>query len=117
MIINIVLFVVRNKTPYSLLFDSLLTVSLVMTYLKWRQDGVVQRALVFLGKHSMNIFLFHTFIFLYYFHDEIYYSENPLVIFLTLLFSCLIISVGMEYVKEIIKYDSFTSWIISKVNR
>ena len=111
-----VFFVIRNKVPYSLFFDSLQTVCLIMTYLKWRRDGVVQHALVFLGEHSMNIFLFHTFIFLYYFHDAIYYTGNPLVIFLILLFFCLIISVGMEYLKKVIKYGAFTSWIISKVN-
>lgn len=115
LIISVVFFVIRNKIPYSLFFDSLLTVCLIMTYLKWRRDGVVQRALVFLGKHSMNIFLFHTFIFLYYFHDAIYNTGNPFMIFLTLLLSCLVISVGMEYLKGFIRYDAFCKLIIQRL--
>ena len=115
LIVTAVLFVVRNFVPFPLFFDSLLTVCLVMTYLQWMRDGVVLRVLVFLGKHSMNVFLFHTFIFLYYFHDYVYASGNPFVIFLILLFSCVVISVGMEYLKGFIRYDAFCKLIIQRL--
>ena len=110
-----VLFVIRNKVPYSLFFDSLLTVCLVMTYLKWRRDGVVQRALVFLGKHSMNIFLFHTFIYYFYFYDWVYYSRNPLLIFLTLLLICIALSLFLERVKEFLRYNKLCELIMLRL--
>lgn len=53
-----------------------------------------------LGKHSMNIFLFHTFIFLYWFREYIYISRNPLLIILSLLISCYLISVIIEIAKN-----------------
>ena len=116
LIVSVILFAVRRFVPYPLFFDSILTLFFVMTYLKLVHSGRLTKCLEFLGKHSMNIFLFHTFIYLYYFHDAIYYTRNPLLIFLTLLFSCLAISVSMEYLKGFIKYGIFVSWIIAKIN-
>ena len=117
LIISIVFFAMRNKVPYSLFFDSLLTVCLIMTYLKWRRDGVVQRALVFLGKHCMNIFLFHTFIYYFYFHDWVYYSRNPLLIFLTLLSICIVLSLLMEKAKQVMKYNKLCEQFILRLRR
>jgi peptidoglycan/LPS O-acetylase OafA/YrhL len=56
--------------------------------------------LAFLGKHSFNIFLFHTFILGYYFHDYIYWSRNPLFIYLTLLVVCILFSIFVEWSKQ-----------------
>lgn len=56
--------------------------------------------LAFLGRHSFNIFLFHTFILVYYFHDYIYWSRNPLFIYLTLLSVCIPISMFIEWSKQ-----------------
>ena len=44
----------------------------------------------------MNIFLFHKFIYTYYFHDWTYVSRNPVLIFLMSFLSCLLISMGLE---------------------
>lgn len=60
----------------------------------------ISKSLAFLGKHSFNIFLFHTFIFSYYFHDYIYWSGNPLFIYLTLLAVCIPISMFIEWSKQ-----------------
>lgn len=54
----------------------------------------------------MNIFLFHTFIFYMWFQDIIYITRNPLVIFLELLISCLLISVVLESIKKLIRFDT-----------
>lgn len=53
-----------------------------------------------LGKHSMNIFLFHTFIYYYWFRDYIYITRSPILILLSLLLSCWIISVLIEFIKN-----------------
>lgn len=59
--------------------------------------------LAFLGKHSYNIFLFHTFIYYYYFHDYIYWSRNPIIIPLTLMIVCIPISMIIELIKNKVK--------------
>lgn len=115
LIVSVILFAVRRFVPYPLFFDSILTLFFVMTYLKLAHSGRLTKCLEFLGKHSMNIFLFHTFIFLYYFHDIVYCSGNPFLIFLTLLCSCLAISMGMEYLKKAIRFDVFCKQLIRKL--
>lgn len=60
----------------------------------------------------MNIFLFHTFIYYYYFRSLIYYSSNPLMIFITLLSICLIISIVIEYLKEMLHFENAYNKII-----
>ena len=56
--------------------------------------------MAFLGKHSMNIFLFHTFIFYFWFQNIIYASRNPIIIFFTLLAICIPISIVLEWMKR-----------------
>lgn len=60
----------------------------------------ISAVLAFLGKHSYNIFLFHTFIYYYWFHDCIYWSRNPIIIPLTLLVVCIPISMVIEWLKS-----------------
>lgn len=53
-----------------------------------------------LGKHSMNMFLTHTFIYYYWFKDYIYITRNPILIFLSLTISCYSLSVLIEWTKQ-----------------
>lgn len=53
-----------------------------------------------LGKHSMNIFLIHTFIYYFWFTDIIYITKNPFVIFLTLLSLSILLSALIEKSKH-----------------
>ena len=64
-----------------------------------------KRALVFIGVHSFNIFLFHTFIYYYYWGNFIYAFHYSLLIFAVLLGICLVVSVGLEKLKEIIGFN------------
>ncbi len=65
----------------------------------------LRKALEFIGIHSFNIFLFHTFIYYYYFPDFIYSFKYPVLIFAVLLGICLIISMGIEKLKEVIGFN------------
>ncbi len=56
-------------------------------------------ATILVGNNSFNIFLFHTFIYEYYFNDFIYSFNNPILIFLVLLIICLIVSIIIEKLK------------------
>lgn len=68
----------------------------MITVPKW-----VAKSLSFLGHHSYNIFLFHTFIYYYYLHELVYWSCNPVIITITLLLVCVFISMMIERLKLI----------------
>lgn len=69
------------------------------------------RLLTFIGEHSYNIFLFHTFIYYYYFGDFIYAFKYPVVIFMVLLSLCLLVSGAIEKLKALVGIDRLTAWI------
>ena len=104
--IFIVLLIERIFTKEPILHDSILVLVMVIVYKNIQLKKPLYNALIFIGKHSMNIFLFHTFIFYYWFRDEIYASHNPLIIFLLLLSTCIIISIILEYIKRIIHFET-----------
>lgn len=59
------------------------SVILLVNVLVIERNAILKKAsgvLVFLGKHSTNIFMFHTFILLY-FEKQVYYFRNPFLIF------------------------------------
>lgn len=88
---------------------------MVIAYKSIYIPEAIAKALEFLGKHSMNIFLFHTFIFYMWFRNFIYASRNPLIIFLELFIACLLISIVLECVKKLIRFDTLIA-NIQKIN-
>lgn len=61
---------------------------------------VLDNILAFLGKHSMNIFLMHTFLYLIVFRKYVYYFQYAIVTFLILLVTSLLYSVVLELLKK-----------------
>lgn len=72
----------------------------------------ILKGLSFLGKHSFNIFLFHTFILVYYLHDYIYWSRNPLFVYFTLLIVCISISIILEWSKDFLYINCLQNRLI-----
>lgn len=67
-----------------------------------RLGGLEFKALHFLGVHSMNMYMTHTFIY-YYFHPEFIYGfKYPLFIFCALLISSLVLSILIEKIKNFV---------------
>lgn len=58
--------------------------SLMWLFLQAKHSGWIDKTLAHLGKHSMNMWLIHTFFCYYLFHDWIYGFKYPLLIFLVL---------------------------------
>ena len=85
---------------YAILWDSFICLIGLFLYKQIRLCGIINRTLEFIGKHSLNIFLFHTFIYAYYFESFIYSSRNPIFIFLLLLGICLVLSFLIEKIKK-----------------
>ena len=90
----------RNFSPSPLFVDSLICVVMVQLYRVISISNPLKHALAFLGKHSMNIFLFHTFIYYFWFREYIYFTRMPIIIYLILLIVCIVISVMLEWVKK-----------------
>lgn len=69
-----------------------------------------RRVLAFLGGHLFNIFLFHTFIILYW-PDFIYGFTYPALIFLVLLAISIIVSMAIEFIKKPLHFEAILSKI------
>lgn len=105
-VILIISIAIRCFLPYKLITDTFVCLAIILLYnsISYR-DNYMCNFFCVLGKHSMNIFLFHTFIFAYYFESFIYSSRNPIIICLLLLGICLAISVLIEKIKDIIGFS------------
>ena len=90
----------RNINNYPLMIDCILALLIVKLYQSVKCPEIIKNVMAFLGKHSMNIFLFHTFIFYFWFQGVVYASRNPIIIFLTLLAICIPISIVLEWIKK-----------------
>ena len=71
----------------------------------------IYSAIQYIGTHSYNIFLFHTFIFLYYFNKFIYSFKLDVLIFLARLTTCLAISIALNKLMDIMKTKNLTERI------
>ena len=67
-----------------------------------------------LGKQSGLIFLFHTFIFSYYFKDLLYSLKYPVLIFAVLMAVCYVIALVLERLMDITKYNKLFSLLTSQ---
>ena len=98
----------------SLVWDAAIVVLVVMLYQLISLPSWLERALQFLGVHSYNIFLFHTFIFALYFHDFIFWSRNPILIYTTLLLVCIPVSMGIEWLKSAVHINKLQEVLAGK---
>lgn len=110
-IVFLLLFIERMVTKVPILFDSIIVLVILSLYLRVKLPAILSKILTFLGRHSMNIFLFHTFIFGFWFEDFIYSSRNPIIIFLLLLSICIVISETLERIKILLNFKGFVSYI------
>lgn len=96
-----IFFIMRCIRPFT--FDAFFTVSIILLAtslfesMKW-----LRKVLIFLGKYSGNIFLIHGIIYKYWLFDFIYSFKIPILILLVLIVISLIISITIEYIKNII---------------
>ena len=62
--------------------------------------GKYMNAFIFVGKHSMNMYLLHTFILGCFFHNIIYGMKYPIIMFVVLFGTSLCLSIGLEFLKK-----------------
>jgi peptidoglycan/LPS O-acetylase OafA/YrhL len=113
----LVLFFVRQYPiiPYfnGIQVDGFITLNIVVLVILIMRTAYFGGALKFLGKHSINIYMIHTFIFYYWFSRFIYSFKYPALIFVGLLAICLIISIILEYGKKAVNLST----LINNVNK
>lgn len=69
----------------------------------------ISHLLKFLGKHSTNIFLTHTFIYYYFYTEYIYSLKYDWLILIVMLSLCSIVSMVMEFAKKLCGYNKLTN--------
>ena len=76
---------------------------------------VLRQVLAFVGKHSMNIFLLHTFVRLYILADFVYSFRHFALITLAVLLISLAISVVLELLKKYLGFYKLVSFVDKKI--
>ena len=97
--------------PFATVFVVLAVVSLC------RVTGLLFAFMQYVGKHSMNMYLTHTFIFGYFFTDFIYGFKSPILIFLALFITSLLLSICIEFVKRRIGFYRLLGKVVDIINR
>lgn len=90
------------RTKALIVTDGLIAIAIIQMIV---QLNLKLRLLAFFGKHSFNIFLFHTFICSYFFKQYILWFKYPILILTVFLSVCLFLSVGIEYLKRVVGFN------------
>lgn len=81
-----------------------------------RVFSLKSRGALFIGKHATNIYLLHTFILGYFFHDFIYGINQPLLMFLAVMGITLALSIVLEFAKSKFGFYKFQNWVVQKLS-
>lgn len=94
---------IRKYYGYASITEAALTVSIcIIVYFFISKIKIINRVLEVLGKHSMNMFLTHSFVMAYSLNEFTYSFKYPELILLVLILDTLVISWIIEKEKEII---------------
>lgn len=104
-LIGLLIIPIRLKYPLMDTLFGLWIIACVLCFIN--TENIFGKFLEFAGKHSGNIFMFHTFIYFYYFKNFIYGFYHPILIFAALFVICLAVSVLIEKIKKLIWYYKF----------
>lgn len=109
----VVVFFKFNRFNSVALCDGIGILFIIMNVFMLDIKGRFNTCLCFLGSHSMNIFYMHTFIYYYWYHEFIYSVQYAVLITPWLLIVSLFISMIIEYIKSVVRFEKIFSW---KVN-
>ncbi len=74
---------------------------------------IINKMLEELGKYSGQIFMFHTFIYSYYFKDFIYWFKYSLIIYIVMVIVCYLIARLLSWLMKVTRYNKLINKIIS----
>lgn len=120
--ILIVFYVLRNRyagntSDYTYEFrDNIVPVFVIYYCYEFITDiPILRTVLIFLGKHSMNIFLMHTFIRHYLLEEFVYSFRHFALITLVVLIMSLAVSIIIELMKKHLGYNKLVSKVTDKL--
>lgn len=84
---------------------------IVLSYIYILNGKWIVKGLGFLGKHSMNIFLIHSFYRDVFFHKFTYSFYYAWLDYIVLMVISLVTSIVLEWFKKLIRYEKFIDWV------
>ena len=84
---------------------------IVISYIYILNGKWIVKGLGFLGKHSMNIFLIHSFYRDVFFHEFTYSFYYAWLDYIVLMAISLVTSIVLEWFKKLIRYEKFIDWV------
>lgn len=84
---------------------------IVISYIYILNGKWIVKGLGFLGKHSMNIFLIHSFYRDVFFHEFTYSFYYAWLDYIVLMAISLATSIVLEWFKKLIRYEKFIDWV------
>ena len=84
---------------------------IVISYIYILNGKWIVKGLGFLGKHSMNIFLIHSFYRDVFFHEFTYSFYYAWLDYIVLMAISLVTSIVLERFKKLIRYEKFIDWV------
>ncbi|MDE6025049.1 MAG: hypothetical protein K2G45_06325, partial [Lachnospiraceae bacterium] len=75
----------------------------------------INKVLIFLGKHSMNIYLVHSILKNIYLKEQLYSLHNWFLILVALLAVSIVISYLIEGLRKLCKVDKFVGFVLKKI--
>ena len=84
---------------------------IVLSYIYILNGKWIVKGLGFLGKHSMNIFLIHSFYRDVFFHEFTYSFYYAWLDYMVLMSISLVTSMVLEWFKKLIRYEKFIDWV------
>ena len=109
----VIFFTLRSKFSLPDYLDIITGVVpiILISYMFASKIKLLNKTLEELGICSGKIFMFHTFINSYYFHDFIYSLKYPLVIFLFMVVLCYLTAKLLEWIKNITRYNKLLQFL------
>lgn len=104
-IASIILLIVTAyiRYKYDIIADGLFAFSIILIIIEViNYIPRIKPILIFIGKHSANVFMTHTFFYKYMFTSIVYYPKYPILVLAWLLIICLIYSIILEKIKSIL---------------
>lgn len=84
---------------------------IIISYIYILNGKWIVKGLGFLGKHSMNIFLIHSFYRDVFFHEFTYSFYYAWLDYIVLMAISLVTSMVLEWFKKLIRYEKFIDWV------
>lgn len=94
-------------------FDAVFALLIVLfSFFVLSRIPVINTILEFFGKISGSIFMFHTFIYLYYFSSFVYSFKYSILIYIIFCIICVVVAVVVEFLKKITFFNRLSEKVV-----